>query len=47
VNDVRLFSFAGEIRPLPYALSSLVVFFSQHVAVLLAFRRVGQPLELD
>ena len=32
-----MLSFKGEIRPLPYALAALILFFSQHVAIVAAF----------
>jgi uncharacterized membrane protein YhaH (DUF805 family) len=41
------FAFAGRIGRLPYALWSLGVFFSQHLAVLAVSRTPGRPLEAD
>jgi hypothetical protein len=41
------FAFAGKIRPLPYALWSLGIFFSQHLIVLIVFRAWGAPLKLE
>jgi uncharacterized membrane protein YhaH (DUF805 family) len=40
------FSFEGRLRPLPYAAWSLAIFFSQHLAVFLAFKAHGQPLTM-
>jgi hypothetical protein len=41
------FAFAGRIGRPPYALWSLGVFFSQHLAVLAVSRTPGRPLEAD
>jgi uncharacterized membrane protein YhaH (DUF805 family) len=41
---VFLFSFKGQMRPLAYALWSLVVFFSQHIVVLATSKLLDQPL---
>jgi uncharacterized membrane protein YhaH (DUF805 family) len=44
---LSLFSFKGQIRPLPYALWSLGIFFSQYVAVFLLFRAQSRPFAPD
>ena len=41
------FSFQGEIGRVPYALWSLGVFFSQHLATFVSFRARGVPLQPD
>jgi uncharacterized membrane protein YhaH (DUF805 family) len=41
------FSFSGQIQRLPYALWSLGVFFSQHLAILIIFRVQGARLQSD
>jgi uncharacterized membrane protein YhaH (DUF805 family) len=41
------FSFQGQIRPLPYALWSLTLFFSQHAIARLLFTLHGFPPALD
>jgi uncharacterized membrane protein YhaH (DUF805 family) len=41
---LRLFAFHGRIRPPPYALWSLAIFFSQHLIIFVAFQALGQPL---
>jgi hypothetical protein len=38
------FSFAGRMRPLPYAAGSLGVFFSQHLLAALVLAAQGVPL---
>jgi len=43
---VSPFSFQGQIRRLPYALWSVGIFFSQHLAVLIAFRAYGPQAPL-
>ena len=42
-----LFSFKGQIRPLPYALLSLAIFGSQHLLIAGVLRAFGHPLEPD
>jgi uncharacterized membrane protein YhaH (DUF805 family) len=42
-----LFAFEGKIRPLPYALWSLGVFFSQHLAVLVVSGAQGHRLAAE
>src|SRR6202171_3097392 len=44
---LSLFAFEGKIRPLPYALWSLGVFFSQHLAVLVVSGAQGHRLAAD
>lgn len=39
-------SFGGQIR-LPYAVCSCVVFFVQHLVVVVAFRAAAEPLQAD
>src|SRR5262249_7243818 len=41
---LRLLSFAGRLRRLPYALSSSAAFFSQHLLVLLILALAGHPV---
>src|SRR5947208_16943895 len=41
------FSFAGQIRPLPYALWSSGIFFSQHLVVFVGSRTLGESLKPD
>jgi hypothetical protein len=41
------FSFEGELRRAPYALASFALFFSQHLAVFAALRRLHQTPVLD
>jgi hypothetical protein len=42
-----MLSFKGEIRPLPYALVVLTLFFSQHLLILWAFDRPERPPDLE
>ena len=42
-----LLSFTGQIRPLPYALSSAAIFFSQHLLVVIAYGLYRAPLRPD
>jgi uncharacterized membrane protein YhaH (DUF805 family) len=44
---VSPFAFAGRIGRLPYALWSLGIYFSQHLALLAVSRTPGRPLEAD
>jgi uncharacterized membrane protein YhaH (DUF805 family) len=47
IHMIALFSFRGRVRRLPYALGSLAVFFSQHLAILIIFWVQGLPLRPD
>jgi hypothetical protein len=40
----RLFSFSGRTRPRPYVLSSLAVFFGQHLITILVLAAEGVSL---
>jgi hypothetical protein len=42
-----MLSFRGEIRPLPYAAASFVLFFSQHLILLAFFHPKDRAFELD
>lgn len=42
-----LFSFAGKMRRLPYALAALAVLLVQYAAVYTAFESAGRPLDID
>ena len=44
---IAFLSFNGRIRRGAYALASCCVFFAQHLAVLIAFKGLGQPLTMD
>jgi hypothetical protein len=47
VRPVFLFSFKGELRPLPYALGALAVFLSQYAVVVGTAKLLGASLLLD
>src|SRR5262249_9647967 len=42
-----MLSFKGELRPIPYTLASLALFFSQHLAVLAIFWLQDLSPDLD